>query len=133
MLKKKLLAMGIGCLILISSVTTAFAAENLKKDPAVKQARIEAKRARQAEKLSKFEEKAVKLGITIEGLSLEEAKEKIKETVSSKKAARMDKLNEKAAKLGVDISGLTIKDAVTKIKEAKAIKQAEKTANNKLF
>jgi hypothetical protein len=154
MIKKKMLAIGMGCLISMASIVPAFALENVVKDPIVKQVKIEAK---QAETLLKLQERAAKLGISIEGLSLQEAKEKIevafntrrseravklgidisnlskeaakakiKEAATIKKEARNVKLNEIATKLGVDISGLTNKEAAAKIKEAKASKQATK-------
>jgi hypothetical protein len=122
-----MLAIGMGCLLSMASIVPAFALENVVKDPAVKQLKIEAKQANQAERLLKRQERAAKLGVNIEGLSKEEAKAKVKEAATTKKEQRSVKLNEIATKLGIDIIGLTNKEAVAKIKEAKAIKQAIKT------
>ena len=158
MIKKKMLAIGMGCLISMASIAPAFAAEKIVKDPIAKQVKIEAK---QTETLLKLQERVTKLGISIEGLSLKEAKAKIQEASSAKlnaravklgvdisnlskeaakakvkeaatvkKEARSVKLGEKATKFGVDISGLTNKEVAAKIKEAKAIKQAKKTSSN---
>ena len=43
MIKKKMLAIGMGCLISMASVIPAFAAEKIVKDPIAKQVKIETK------------------------------------------------------------------------------------------
>ena len=127
MIKKKILAIGMGCLIAMASAVPAFAAEKGGKDPAAKQARIEAKQEKQAENLKKLQERAAKLGVNIEGLTNKDARTKIKEAAEAKKEVRAEKLSEKASKLGVDINGLKNKEAAAKIKEARAAKKAAKT------
>ncbi|MBU3127843.1 hypothetical protein LGL55_03220 [Clostridium tagluense] len=145
MIKKKMLAIGMGCLISMASVIPAFALENVVKDTAVKQFKIERNRENIAERRLRLQETAVKLGLNIEGLSLSGLTTKIEEDYNSKLGVdisnvskefdavkkekssekRREKLREEATKAGVDISGLSNTEATAKINDAKATKQAE--------
>lgn len=128
MMNKKLLSIDVASVITLTCFVTAFAAESTPIDPGVKQAKIEAKQAKQAERLAMLKERASKLGINVDGLTFAEAKAKIKAAADTKRQANTQKLSERAAKLGVDITGLSNKEAREKIKVAAAEKRAANAA-----
>lgn len=128
MIKKRVLGFIIAAVITIGSVVPAVADETGSKDPGTKAAKIEAKQIKQKEKaenqvqkLAKFQEKATKLGINIDGLTLEEARAELDK-------ASLKKLQAKADKLGVDITDLSKDNAKVIIRAAiEAKKQVMKT------
>ena len=146
MKKNKLLGLAIAAMISMSSVVPAFAADTVSQEPTTTEATVAAKQANEAEKLAKLTERATKLGIDITGLTSEQAREKIKESVAlkfgvditglskeeakaklketreTKKAAITEKISEKAAKLGIDTTGSTNKEIKEKIKAAREAK-----------
>ncbi|MBZ9622446.1 hypothetical protein G9F71_006225 [Clostridium sp. FP2] len=149
MIKKKMLAIGMGCLISMASIIPAFASENVVKDTEVKQFKGERERDNTPERRLRLQETATKLGLNIEGLSLSGLTTKMEEyynaklgvdtssvskefdTVKQEKRSEKlrekisEKLGEEATKLGIDISGLNNTEAAAKINDAKATEQAE--------
>ena len=150
LINKKLLGAILASVVTLSGITPALAASPLQEN----QIRQEQKQKNQgesdAEKLSRLKEKAERLGINIEGLTPDQAREKIhearhKEMQNKAKELNIDtrnmsneRMKEKiyeatrgnleveAKKLGVDISGLSIREAKEKISEAKGEKRDKK-------
>ncbi|MGE5627530.1 MAG: hypothetical protein ACM3X7_05350 [Solirubrobacterales bacterium] len=144
MINKRLLGAILASMITISGVTSVIAAPIQQN-----QTRQEQKQHGEsdAEMLTRLKEKAERLGVNIEGLTLEQAREKIHEARQKdmeKKAKELNidtknlsnermkekiyeatrsNLEKEAKKLGIDISGLSIREAKDKISEAKGVKR----------
>jgi hypothetical protein len=137
MKKNKLLGAALAAMILMSSIVPAFAVESATQDPSTNGTQIQENQLSEAEKLAKLNERAEKLGIDIEGLSVEEAKTKIREAVALKLGINIAGLskdeviaaieNAEAAKLGIDITGLSKEDAKAAIQKAREAKKQEVT------
>jgi hypothetical protein len=107
--KKAIMITALTGIIALSGTVSAYAADmGSNKDTTDKQIIIQ-------EKLAKLDEKAQKLGLDINGLSLADAKAEIQTVIQTKQ-------QEKAEKLGIDITGLSISEAKEKLQAAKAAK-----------
>lgn len=144
LINKRLLGVFLASMIAISAATPAVAAP-------IQQNQIKQEHKQHVEsdeeKLSRLKERAGRLGVNIEGLTLEQAREKIHEAKQKEMQNKAKELNidtknlsnermkekiyeatrsnleTEAKKLGVDISGLSIGEAKEKISEAKGGKR----------
>lgn len=129
MMKKKIISLALVAMMSLMIVVPTFADTTVVKDPAVKEAKLQAKaeklalkEAKEAEIMARLLERATKLGINIEGLTIQDMKIMVAE-------ARATKLEGVAAKLGLNFEGLSkdeIKALITAAKEERAAAKLEK-------